>query len=500
MEMNSCVEVRGFFDHELTRCRLPFTCECMDHVLSRRRCLHSNNGYWLGKMGKAQTPQLAREDNLRRACQPRNAPPRRAFDRHSYLKQVTPQRLVRSVTAFWPCSRLAARAMDDTDEFSDDGLDDSALQELENNAAHFPRAAAQVQKPSQISQEDTRDYAEYGWGEDDDLDTTEVINDAGAPVGRPVVEQTLQHQPPQARPPQSQPQRRPIPPVPDPKWNPTVDPANRPSGSNLANRSRVLGAGPANLPTIGSQTSAASRPQPSQFSRPQLPQNRFGASQNAQAPPADFVSALQQRVRVLEAELNAARGESSIIRSNSVKTQQQYDAEVARLRKLNAEQMAKQERIVEAAVAAEKTANTELQFLQRDMREVNDRARRKEQATGGHAPGTLATTPRKTKTRDFADGFDDMDIAASPSKGQGRSRNAGSVAANVGERTPSKGKRKRPVVDSPVRALETHTGDLVVGGDKPAVHATVQPLLVAPPAPPFEVPKSLPNQRGDVNR
>ena len=476
----------------------------MHHVLSRRRCLHSDNGCWRSEVKErwkgpdatagAKTIDVA---SVSHKMHPRDALPTRKKLHHTVGTRTSSTSQHKDSCGASPLSghgsRLAARAMDDTDEFSDDGLDDSALQELESHTAHFAHDA-QVQKSPQISQDDTRDYAEYGWEEDDDLDTTEVINDAGAPVGRPVVEQTLQHQPSQARPPQSKPQRRPIPPVPDPKWNPTVDPANRPSGSNLANRSRVLGAGPGNLATIGSQTSAASRPQPSQFAGPQLQKNRFGASQNAQAPPGDFVSALQQRVRVLESELNAARGESSIIRSNSVKTQQQYDAEVARLRKLNAEQMAKQERIVEAAVAAEKTANTELQFLQRDMREVNDRARRKEQATGGHGPGTLATTPRKTKSRDFADGFDDMDIAASPSKGQSRSRNAGSVAANVGERTPSKGKRKRPVVDSPVRALETHTGDLVIGGDKPAVHTTVQPLLVAPPAPPFEVPKSLPNQ------
>ena len=371
----------------------------------------------------------------------------------------------------------------DLDEFSDDSLDDlpdNALQELENNAIQFTQAQAQEQQqprnPSQQPQ------TEYIWVEDDDLDTTEVTNDVGIPVGRPVVDNTLQQQ-------QHQEARRSLPPVPNPRWNPTVDPSKRPA-PGLAARSRPPSVGPPNQPVFGSQrfqsqTSNLNRAQPSQFARPVVPQNRFAPSQSSQGPPGDIASALQLRLRALESELAAARGEVSIIRSNSTKAQQQHDTEVARLKKLNAEQLAKQERILEAAVAAENNANTELQFLQQDMREVNDRVRKKD-VVGG--PGAGTTTPKKaTKTWRVADGFDDMDIVVSPSKGQGRSKNAGSVAANVGERTPSKGKRKRPLVDSPIMALETHTDDTAVN-DESAEPPPMQPAVVATPAPPpFDV-------------
>ncbi|KAH6609832.1 dna repair rad26 [Trichoderma cornu-damae] len=357
----------------------------------------------------------------------------------------------------------------DLDEFSDDGFDDltdNALQELENHALRLTQAQQAQQAIAQ--QPDQFDYA---WGqEDDDLDTTEVINDAGVPVGRPIVDKTLRRQ---RRP---QPARPSIPPVPNPRWNPAIDSAAARSGAPLAERSRITSVRPLNQPFAGSQRfpdssqMAAPRPQATQLPVP------------SQGQSATMVTALQKRIRVLEAELNAARGEASILRSNSTKAQQSHDEQIARLRRLNAEQLEKQGKAMEAALAAEKHANTELQFLQRDMREANDRARKKDPAAAG------ATTPKKAaKTWGFADGFDQMDIAASPSKGQGRSKAAGSVAANIGERTPSKGKRKRPVSESPMKALDIHTGDAEMSEAKPASQlALQQPVVVATPTVPFD--------------
>ncbi|KYK61814.1 DNA repair protein Rad26 [Drechmeria coniospora] len=374
----------------------------------------------------------------------------------------------------------------DLDEFSDDGFDDltdNALQELERNAVRLTQAPPS--EPRVPSQDAQQPYSEYGWdGEDDDLDTTEVTNDVGVPIGRPVIDNTLQRrqqrqqqqqqeqrqrqQTQQER--QQQVPRRPIPPVPNPRWNPAVDPATRPGpGARL----------PPNQPFLGSQRfqPRQSQGQASQFARP-LPAPHFGPSQ---APSGDVVSALQQRLRALEAELNVARGEASIIRTNSTKAQQEYDARIARLTKLNQEQLATQERRVEAAVAAERTASTELQFLQRDMKEVSDRARRKDTVA---AP---LTTPKKAaKTWGIADGFDEMDIAVSPSKGQGRGRGSGSVAAHVGERTPSKGKRKRPMADSPMAALEMEMDHVVGIEDRPASQAPQPATVSAAPTAPFE--------------
>lgn len=357
----------------------------------------------------------------------------------------------------------------DLDEFSDDGFDDltdNVLQELENNAIQFTQAQhAFTQQADQL---------DYAWGqEDDDLDTTEVINDAGVPVGRPIVDKTLRQQR------GLQPTRPSIPPVPNPRWNPAIDAAAARPGAPLAERPRITSVRPMNQPFMGSQrfpdsSQNAARPQTAQLAAMPM---------SSQAQSGPMVTALQKRIRVLEAELNAARGETSILRSNSTKAQQNYDEQITRLRKLNAEQLQKQEKAMEAAIAAEKHANTELQFMQRDMKEANDRARRKE------PPAINMTTPKKaSKTWGFADGFDEMDIAASPSKGQGRSKTAGSVATNIGERTPSKGKRKRPVSESPMKPLDIHTGDAEVSeGMNPVSQlALQQPVVVTAPTAPFD--------------
>ncbi|RFN46887.1 hypothetical protein FIE12Z_8861 [Fusarium flagelliforme] len=372
----------------------------------------------------------------------------------------------------------------DLDEFSDDGFDDipdNALQELENHAIQFTQAQA-----SRSATQQRAVSPEFGgWIDDeDDLDTTEVTNDAGIPIGRPVIDNNLPRN--EASQGYYLDSRRSIPP-PNPQWNPVVDPSKRrPIGQPIQQH---INPAPPNQPMYTSQqfqtqSSHFARAQPSQFARPPLPQNRHAAPSQSQTRPGDILSALQQRVVVLEDQLKAALGEASIVRSNFVKSNEEHAAEVARLNKINAEQLAKQERIAEAAVAAQQNADTELQFLQRDMREVNDRVRRKEPAV--NASGGL-TTPKKAAKTWVADGFDDMDIVLSPSKGQGRSRNSGSVALHVGERTPSKGKRKRPAVDSPVMPLETHTDSFASSNGKPESAAHQAPIVVAPPpAVPFE--------------
>lgn len=159
--------------------------------------------------------------------------------------------------------------------------------------------------------------------------------------------------------------------------------------------------------------------------------------------------------------MTSARGEVSIVRSKYDKSQASHDAEIARLKKQNADQLAKQERLVEAAVAAEKTATTELHFTRQDLREELGRAKSKK--TDGPA------TPKKNRAFGAADGFDDIELLSSPSKGRAeKSKNAGPVAVPLAERTPTKGKRKRPIVDSPVQALETHEEDVVMVDKAPA--------------------------------
>ncbi|KAJ4144525.1 hypothetical protein LMH87_003406 [Akanthomyces muscarius] len=356
----------------------------------------------------------------------------------------------------------------DLDEFSDDGLDDlqeNDLREIENQAIQFTQAQAQLTQDQPRSSIDARaQQSDYGWEEDDDLDTAQVVNDAGVPVSRrpgyPKAPAQLPANPP----------RRPIPPVPNPQWNPTLAQNGRPNASV------------AQPPLRTSLAAASQRFNPSQASA------AVGqAPLLTQTQPGDVLSALQIRIRALEYDLNAARGEASIIRANSVKAQREFDVQVSSLKRANAEQLEKHSRAVEAAITAERSANTELQFLQQDMKEVSDRARRKDAAAG--PAGNLATTPKKAGGRSWgiADGFDEMDVAISPSKGRGKGRSAGSVAANVGERTPTKGKRKRPVMDSPVAALEIDTADIVMGEDKLELSQPFQHhVAVLPPAAPYE--------------
>ncbi|KAK2592685.1 hypothetical protein QQS21_009615 [Conoideocrella luteorostrata] len=385
----------------------------------------------------------------------------------------------------------------DVDEFSDDGFDDlpdNAFQELERSAIQFTQA--QIKQPP--SQDAPQRLSNYGWEEeDDDLDDTEVTNDVGVPIGRPVVDNTLQQrlQPQRQQHPQyqqqpdttgSQPSRGPIPPLPNPRWNPGIDSSHRPVTGVGHHHSHLPTVGPPTTPFSASQRFQPRPPaQASQFARPPLPPNRLPASQAPSVgQPGDVLSALQQRVRALESELHSARGEAAIIRANAIKAQQDYDGQVLRLKKLNSEQLDRQTRIVEAAVAAEKSANTELQFLQRDIREVSARARRKDTGEGG----SFGTPKKAAKSWGFADGFDEMDIAISPSKGQGRGKASGSVAANVGERTPTKGKRKRPPVDSPIAALETSADDAVMHDydSKTNTQSASQPVIQTAPAAPFE--------------
>ncbi|KAF9880243.1 hypothetical protein CkaCkLH20_02197 [Colletotrichum karsti] len=384
------------------------------------------------------------------------------------------------------------------DDFSDedfDQLNDIALQELENNAIQFTQAQRKPDDSQTADVSITENYDDLEF-EDDDLDDTEVTNELLPPVARPVPEKTVpqhQHQPHLARRPSVQLSQR---------WNPPPAPTNQPV---LSNRPRYPPPVPSFVPPVASQRFPAPsqrfaaparppyRPPPTQYGRPPPPAStRYNPPQSQSQSAAagtgnNVISALQQRLKTLEAELNAARGEATIIRSNSTKAQQDHAAEITRLKKQNAEQAAKQERAVEAAIAAERQATTELQFLQRDMKDAASRPRRKDTTQGAAAPGT--TTPKKTtKTWGMADGFDDMDIAPSPTKTRGKTRDAGPVAVPISERTPTKGKRKRQAVDSPVMALdlETHAEDVAMADDPAVAPLPVQYSVAGPNVLPFE--------------
>ncbi|KAH8883094.1 hypothetical protein GQ53DRAFT_733010 [Thozetella sp. PMI_491] len=340
------------------------------------------------------------------------------------------------------------------DNFSDDGFDDLndlALQELEDNAIQFTQANHLRQtQASQVA-------PHYGLG-DDDLDDTVVIDELAHKPARPAAP-TDKPLPPQ--------QTRPLPPTfaGQQRWSQQVHQPNAPYGARQQYPAPPRGGPVAPLappPPPGASQRFPTRPAPpqaSQLHRPPPSSLRPHAFQSSQALGAaggdsgdNILNTLKARLAVLQSELNSAKGEASILRAKYDKSQASHDAEVARLKKQNAEQIANKERQVEAAVAAERNAATELEFTRQDLKEELGRAKSKKREP--------VTTPKKTKKWEAGDGFDDIEILPSPSKGQGqRRRDPGPVATSVAERTPSKGKRKRPAFDSPINALEIHSED-----------------------------------------
>ncbi|KAL2020643.1 hypothetical protein VTK56DRAFT_8133 [Thermocarpiscus australiensis] len=365
------------------------------------------------------------------------------------------------------------------DEFSDDGFDDlndTVLQELENNAIQFTQAQRLAQ--SQAVPQQQHGLSEYDF-EDDDLDDTVVVDEHAQQPFAPPVEKTVPLQQPRHGAGVAGTQR----------WNQHLPPARPPypSRPQYPPPQRPI---PQPLPSQRYPSLPSARPQPpphqqSQFVRPPPPIPRPYPVQPSQAvhaagPPKqdDIIAMLQSRLSALESDLTAARGEAAILRSKYDKAQATHEAEIARLKKQNAEQIAKQERIAEAARAAERTATTELQFARQDLKEELGRvkSRRKD--------GPV--TPKRNRTWGVADGFDGVEILSSPSKGPSlRRKDSGAAPLHPSERTPTKGKRKRPIVDSPTFVLETHSGDATLE-DVPTNNAPAVPSRISPGCLPYD--------------
>jgi hypothetical protein len=380
------------------------------------------------------------------------------------------------------------------DDFSDDGFDDlndTVLQELENNAIQFTQAQqlgqtqaplapppppppqARPPPPGLRPARPPSSAYDFSGFEADDLDDTIVIDELAkepAAVAPPAVDGPLPPQQPRVVPAVGQPR---------PTWQQQAGTSNYNTSAGLTSQhlpSRPVAQALPSQRHPGWPAAPQSRhvPPQSQFNRrppppaPQIgrtiPPHHAQQSQAARAAPGgagnqtEIVAALQAQLATLQSELTSAKGEAAIVRSKYEKFQTSHEAEVARLKRLNAEQLAKQERAVEAALAAEKNATTELHFARQDLKEELGRAKvvkRKDDLT--------STPKKKNKTWAVADGFDEIEILPSPGKGQGKRRgDAGPVAVPLAERTPTKGKRKRPAVDSPVMALEVHSEDALM--------------------------------------
>lgn len=342
------------------------------------------------------------------------------------------------------------------DDFSDDGFDDlnvNVLDELENNAIQFTQAQLQ---PGTTQQQFT--YDEF---EDDDFEDTVLTDDLR---GNTVL---LPERPGVAVPTAASSRLAPQQPLQTNTWGPVPIPAShfRPQAINAVGRPPGQIPAGARLSQYGARQSQAVpfsqiRPPPIPRATPandprwqtsQAPQQSGKISADAAA------AALQARIEELELKLQTKDGEIDIVRRNLERHKQDHDREVQALKKQTAEQVSKSERAAEAAKVAQQTATTELEFTRRDLREEVDRAKRREKDGG---------TPKRNpaaRVRGVADGFEDVEMAVSPSKGS-RGRNAGAVASIMPDpparllRTPTKSKRKRPNIESPIMALETDEG------------------------------------------
>lgn len=119
------------------------------------------------------------------------------------------------------------------------------------------------------------------------------------------------------------------------------------------------------------------------------------------------------------------------------------------MQKLHAEEAARQRAEIEAARKDCETVETNNRFLEHDLRQEAERAKRLKGPTvaGTSVRGSPATTPKKTRSMPHMDGFDDHEIVAiSPSKSK----------KNAETPTRAGNKRKRPIQGSPASPLPLH--------------------------------------------
>jgi hypothetical protein len=158
-------------------------------------------------------------------------------------------------------------------------------------------------------------------------------------------------------------------------------------------------------------------------------------------------------------QVETKTGEISIIRRKQATMTQDYDRQLAALRKSMADEMDKHKREVEAAMSQGKVLATENVFLQHELADEAYQHRNSKSKQRAEKPAP--ETPRKSRVLPFRDGFDDDEIAmVSPSKSAARSKRA----------TPTvPGKRKRQSSqDGPVPLQLSPAGGEVVMADAPA--------------------------------
>lgn len=140
------------------------------------------------------------------------------------------------------------------------------------------------------------------------------------------------------------------------------------------------------------------------------------------------------------------------MRANQAKALKEHERQLQELSKQHADLAAKQRAEIEHAKAERERLLTEKKYLQHDLLEESERAKKLQRlARGGTAaPNTQnnVTTPKKTKALPFRDGFDDDEIMViSPTKTPSRSKPGTPKAAD-------KKRKWRPAEESPGQPLQ----------------------------------------------
>ncbi|KAL2808031.1 hypothetical protein BJX63DRAFT_52989 [Aspergillus granulosus] len=165
-----------------------------------------------------------------------------------------------------------------------------------------------------------------------------------------------------------------------------------------------------------------------------------------------------ERYSRLESELAAAKslaetkaGEAAIIRSKQTKIIEDYERQLATLRKTITDEIAKYKEEADAARAEGRMLATENAFLRQDLAEEALRLNQMKAKVRGEEKEP-PITPRKTKVLPFRDGFDDSEIlATSPSK-SGRPKQKTPTMSGKKRRRTSQGS-PTPLRLSPHREL-----------------------------------------------
>ncbi|KAL4898313.1 hypothetical protein BDV59DRAFT_166632 [Aspergillus ambiguus] len=150
-------------------------------------------------------------------------------------------------------------------------------------------------------------------------------------------------------------------------------------------------------------------------------------------------------------------GEIAIIRSNQAKLIENYDRQLAALRKSIAEEAARHKEEVEAARTEGKMLKTENAFLKQDLAEESLRNNHLKMR-GRAEEKALPVTPKKTRVLPFRDGFEDDEIVAvSPTK-SARSKKVASVVPGKRKRRSSQDSLTQLQLSPQVERILTQSG------------------------------------------